>query len=180
LLYYAGHGVLDEINEGYWQPVDSGVDDDTQWISNKRINSTLKKLKANNVLLIADSCFSGAQFRGVTAVDPQSSRRIDSNQSNGSLVRRLSKAKTRVAITSGGLEPVADRIGFSENSVFASSFISALKNNSSTIPSGDLFKLVRQRVIPITVGEGLEQTPEFGQLWASGHEGGDFVFSRVR
>ena len=179
LLYYAGHGVLDEIKEGYWQPVDSGIDDETQWISNKRINSTLKKLKANNVLLMADSCFSGAQFRGVTAVDQQSSRPIDSNQSNESLVQRLSKAKTRVAITSGGMEPVLDGIESSENSVFASSFIDALKENKTTFASSDMFTYVRQRVVPITADAGHEQTPEFGKLWASGHQGGDFIFVRA-
>ena len=179
LLYYAGHGVLDEIKEGYWQPVNSGIDDETQWISNKRINSTLKKLKANNVLLMADSCFSGAQFRGVTAVDQKSSRLIDSNQSKESLIQRLSKAKTRVAITSGGMEPVLDGIESSENSVFASSFIDALKENKTTFASSDMFTYVRQRVVPITADAGYEQTPEFGKLWASGHQGGDFIFVRA-
>jgi hypothetical protein len=179
LLYYAGHGVLDEIKEGYWQPVDSNVDDDSEWIPNKRINSMLKKFKANNVLLMADSCFSGAQFRGVTAVDQQSSRLIDSDQSSESLVQRLSKATSRVAISSGGMEPVLDSIEFSKNSAFASSFIDALKDNKTTIAASDLFTYVRKRVVPITLEAGHGQTPEFGKLWASGHKGGDFIFVRV-
>lgn len=178
LLYYAGHGVLDEIKEGYWQPVDSGIDDDSEWIPNKRINSTLKKFKANNVLLMADSCFAGAQFRGIKAVDQESSSIVPS-LSKEALVQRLSKAKSRVAITSGGLEPVVDSIGRSENSVFARSFIDTLNENKTTITSGDIFTSVRQRVVPITAEAGYEQTPEFGKLWASGHKGGDFVFLRV-
>ena len=179
LLYYAGHGVLDEIKEGYWQPVDSVIDDDSEWISNKRINSTLKKFKANNVLLMADSCYAGAQFRGIKPIDEESSSSIDSSLTIEALVQRLSKAKSRVAITSGGLEPVVDRIGLSENSVFARSFIDTLNENKTLITSGDMFTSVRQRVVPITAEHGFEQTPEFGKLWASGHKGGDFIFLRV-
>jgi TPR repeat protein len=179
LLYYAGHGVLDEIKEGYWQPVDSDIDDDSEWISNKRINSTLKKFKANNVLLMADSCYAGAQFRGIKPIDEESSSSIDSSLTREALVQRLSKAKSRVAITSGGLEPVVDRIGLSENSVFARSFIDTLNENKTLITSGDMFTSVRQRVVPITAEAGFEQTPEFGKLWASGHKGGDFIFLRV-
>ena len=179
LLYYAGHGVLDEIKEGYWQPVDSDIDDDSEWISNKRINSTLKKFKANNVLLMADSCYAGAQFRGIKPIDEESSSSIASSLTREALVQRLSKAKSRVAITSGGLEPVVDRIGLSENSVFARSFIDTLNENKTIITSGDMFTSVRQRVVPITAEAGFEQTPEFGKLWASGHKGGDFIFLRA-
>ena len=74
---------------------------------------------------------------------------------------------------------MADRIGLSVNSVFATSFIQALKNNSKTITSGDIFNEVRQRVVPITAARGLEQTPEFGPLYESGHEGGDFIFNKA-
>jgi len=179
LLYYAGHGRLDSIKEGYWQPVDSDIEDETEWIPNKRINSMLKKFKANNVLLMADSCYAGAHFRGVTVVGQQSSEFIDSSQSSESLIQRLNKSKTRVAITSGGMEPVADRIGFSNNSAFATAFINALKENRTAIASGDVFTSVREYVVAITAEEGFEQTPEFGKLLASGHKGGDFIFMRV-
>jgi len=179
LLYYAGHGYMDEIKEGYWQPVDSNIDDETEWIPNKRINTMLKKFQANNVLLMADSCYAGAQFRGVAVVGQQPSGVVNPGQSADSLIQRLSKSKTRVAITSGGLEPVADRIGFSENSAFASSFMAALTINKTSISSGDVFMRIREHVVAITSEHGLEQTPEFGKLLASGHKGGDFIFMRV-
>ena len=76
-------------------------------------------------------------------------------------------------------EAVADRIGFSENSVFAESLIKALKNNAQKITSADIFDKVRERVVPITAEAGVPQTPIFGQLWASGHEGGDFIFQKL-
>lgn len=179
LLYYAGHGQMDD-DEGFWLPTDADEIDEAKWIPNIRINRTLKKFKANNIILVADSCFAGSQFRALVQVDSNKNKTSSNPESSDSLIQRLSAPKSRVAITSGGLEFVADRIGFSKNSVFATSFISALRNNSSEIPSGDLFKLVRQRVVPITASENLRQTPEYGQLWASGHEGGDFVFSPIR
>ncbi len=37
LVYYAGHGVLDEeASAGYWLPVDARQDDDSKWFSNTR------------------------------------------------------------------------------------------------------------------------------------------------
>ena len=179
LLYYAGHGYRDETGLGYWQPTDSSKEDDTKWIPNTRINQALNRFKSNNIILIADSCYAGTQFRGFRAADQQAGNNDNPAQSGDSLLQRLSTAKTRVAITSGGDEPVADRIGLSVNSVFATSFIQALKNNSKTITSGDIFNEVRQRVVPITAARGLEQTPEFGPLYESGHEGGDFIFNKA-
>lgn len=42
LVYYAGHGYLDEAaSEGYWFPVDARDDDEAQWISNGTITTRL-------------------------------------------------------------------------------------------------------------------------------------------
>ncbi len=47
LIYYAGHGVLDEeAAAGYWQPVDARSDDDTNWFSNTRLTSYLRAMSA--------------------------------------------------------------------------------------------------------------------------------------
>jgi len=179
LLYYAGHGELDEYKKGYWLPVDAKKSDGGKWIGNNGLNSTLQRFKANNIILVADSCYAGAVFRGVQLIDVGENGVSDSSQSNDSLLQRLSNSRSRVALTSGGLQPVVDGLGLSGNSVFAESFIRALKQNSDTIKALDIFTMVRQRVVPITGNEGIKQTPEFGPLAASGHEGGDFIFERV-
>ncbi len=43
LLYYAGHGYLDEVvNEGYWLPVDAEREDPTNWLQNDTIVAQVK------------------------------------------------------------------------------------------------------------------------------------------
>ncbi len=38
LVYYAGHGILDEeADRGYWLPVNARRDDDSEWFSNTRL-----------------------------------------------------------------------------------------------------------------------------------------------
>ncbi len=52
LVYYAGHGVLDEeADRGYWLPVDARRDDDSEWFSNGRITGYLKAMSAQHVVV---------------------------------------------------------------------------------------------------------------------------------
>ena len=62
IIYYAGHGIQ-ESNEGFWLPVDAQLKDDYNWIANSYITRKLREISANNILLVADSCF----FRNVNA-----------------------------------------------------------------------------------------------------------------
>ncbi len=60
LVYYAGHGVLDEeAQEGYWLPVDARSDDDSDWFPNDRLTRYLTAISARHVMVIADSVYSG-------------------------------------------------------------------------------------------------------------------------
>ena len=180
LLYYAGHGVIDELGKGHWQPVNVAKGDDcVECISNDTIKSTLKKFKANNILLIADSCFAGTITRGFGLVDEVALEELPPPNKGDTLLERLNRLKTRIAMTSGDLEPVADRIEFSEHSVFAESLIQALKNNFQVTKSGDIFEKVQQRVVTISADHGVTQTPVHSPIIAAGHEGGDFIFERV-
>ena len=75
LIYYSGHGFTDPgSGTGYWIPHDGGDDEDAKnnWLPNAEIRGFLGKLKARNVLLIADSCFSG---RPVERVSKRRTRR---------------------------------------------------------------------------------------------------------
>ncbi len=66
LIYYAGHGWLDEdADMGYWLPVDAGEQDPTNWVSNGSITAALRAMLAKHVLVIADSCYSGKLARGI-------------------------------------------------------------------------------------------------------------------
>ena len=49
-----------------WLPRDADLEEDTNWISNSYLKRKLKSLKANNIIIIADSCFSGKLLRGLS------------------------------------------------------------------------------------------------------------------
>ena len=80
----------------------------------------------------------------------------------------------RVAITSGGLEPVADK-GGGENSPFAKAFIDALNDNNAVMDGTTLFTKMRR---PVMVAA--QQTPQYSDVRGAGHDGGDFIFVRKK
>ena len=92
LIYYAGHGWLDEDSgQGYWMPVDAKPNRRSRWVSNATLKDTLKTLSAKHVMVVADSCFSGTLIRGVSI----SIRSAD-------YWRKMVEKQARVAMTSGG------------------------------------------------------------------------------
>ena len=166
LIYYAGHGWLDEDSErGYWLPVDAKPKLRSRWVSNATITDTLKSLAAKHVMVVADSCYSGTLVRGVE---------IGSRNRTGDYWKKMAGKWARVAITSGGLEPVADK-GGGNNSPFAKAFIDALRENSSVMDGTQLFSKMRR---PVMVAA--DQTPQYSDVRKAGHDGGDFLFVRKR
>lgn len=164
LIYYAGHGYLDETtSRGYWLPVDAERDNVANWLSTSDITDVLAGLQARHALILADSCFSGTLLRGDPAV------MIDERDA---LIRKLSARRSRTIMTSGGLEPVVDS-GAGSHSVFAQALLRSLRENRQPLEAGRLFVQIRDRVAADT-----EQTPQYAPLRSAGHDGGDFIFSR--
>jgi uncharacterized caspase-like protein len=162
LIYYAGHGYLDETtSRGYWLPVDAERDNVANWVSTNDITDVLAGLQAKHALVLADSCFSGTLLRSDPTVE------IDERQS---LLRKLASRRSRSIMTSGGLEPVIDN-GAGNHSVFASALLRALKENRQPIEAGRLFVQIRDRV-----ALNATQTPQYAPLRNAGHDGGDFIF----
>ena len=68
LIYYAGHGVLDEVTDScYWLPVDAESGNDANWIANSTVTNHLAAIPAKHILLVVDSCYSGTLSRGIGA-----------------------------------------------------------------------------------------------------------------
>jgi hypothetical protein len=66
LIYYAGRGWLDpDADCGYWLPVDARWDTRSRWLSNGDITDLLRATKARQVMVVADSCYSGTLTRGI-------------------------------------------------------------------------------------------------------------------
>lgn len=165
LVYYAGHGQLDEgLNEGFWLPADARADSTANWISNDDVASRLRALPALHVLLIADSCFAGKLFRGLETLpsggtDPQAR------------ATRLARRQSRMVLTSGGEELVADAYLDSGMSVFAYFLRQALQDAPRRYVSPEQwFSTLRDRVM-----DNATQQPQLGRLFGAGHEGGALV-----
>ena len=162
LIYYAGHGYLDEAtDQGYWLPVDSERDDDSNWIPTDRVASQIKAMKAKHVMVVADSCFSGTITRAIKI-----------EQRTPEWLSEIVKKKARTALTSGGLEPVMDT-GSGNHSAFAYAFISLLEENDGVLDASQLFSKLRPKVMVNST-----QTPQYGKIHMAGDDGGDFLFVR--
>ncbi len=172
LIYYAGHGELDkEKLLGYWLPVDSDPKDKRKWIPNTAITDLINALPAKRVLVIADSCYSGALTRSAV---PQ----LDANLSEAdrlSWLRAVSKSRARVALTSGGLQPVADS-GGGTHSVFATVFLQVLQENKSVLEGQRLYSEVAARLATNPIALQIGQVPQYAPIRHAGHESGEFFF----
>ena len=164
LIYYAGHGWLDEdADRGYWLPADAKSNRRSRWVSNATITDTLRTLQAKHVMVVADSCYSGTLTRSAKV-----------GLRSGEYLRRMAKKWARVALVSGGLEPVADS-GSGGHSPFAKAFLDTLKGNTAVIDGTQLFSKMRRPVILAA-----QQTPEYSDVRNAGHDGGDFLFVRKK
>ena len=162
LIYYAGHGHLDEAaDEGFWLPVDAEDSDQGNWLATNRVVGQIKAMQAKHVMVVADSCFSGTITRAI---------KID--QRTPEWLREIVKKKARTALTSGGLEPVMDS-GGGNHSAFAHAFISLLEDNDGVLDAAQLFSELRPKVMVNST-----QTPQYGKIHLAGDDGGDFLFVR--
>ena len=173
LVYYAGHGLIDpENDQGYWVPVDGTSDSAVRWVSNASITDQIRAMTARNVMVIADSCYSASLMRSGIVT-------LRSGLSAEKKVLRLGedvKQLTRVALSSGGLQPVADSIDNSRHSVFASALLGVLNNNNELLDADSLATQVAHTVA-VATKDSVKQVPRYAPLAAGGHQGGEFYFA---
>nr|VFJ48776.1 MAG: Caspase domain-containing protein [Candidatus Kentron sp. FW]VFJ58829.1 MAG: Caspase domain-containing protein [Candidatus Kentron sp. FW] len=165
LIYYAGHGHLDEpTDQGYWIPVDADKDNIVNWVRNDAITGGVKALSAKHVLVVSDSCYSGKLIRGVKRIGLDDNRKF---------FESMAQKKARTVMTSGGLEPVLDGGGKRGLSIFATAFIDALDQADQVVDATTLFAGIRRKV-----RLNSDQTPEYSNIRKAGHDSGDFLFVR--
>jgi len=175
LIYYAGHGELDRVNNrGHWLPVDAEPDSSANWISNIQITDVLNAMTVRQVLVVADSCYSGTLTR--SAVAKLDAGMNDDTRSNW--IKLMADKRARVVLSSGGVQPVLDS-GGGTHSVFASAFLNVLSNNGAILEGQRLFKLISQRVTSVRAAAEIEQVPQYAPIKYAGHEAGDFFFVPV-
>lgn len=163
-IYYSGHGEYkQELNKGFWVPVDAETPSTSKYISNSDIQTFLGGIRSKHTLLVSDACFSGDIFRGNTVSVPF--------EESEKYYKEVHSLVSRQALTSGGIEPVMDG-GRDGHSVFAYYFLKTLGENSGKyIDATQLYNKIKIPVI-----NNSEQTPKFNPIKNTGDEGGQFIF----
>ncbi len=171
LVYYAGHGFLDQYtNKGYWVPVDAQGTDHATFVRNSTIRDELSDIamKAKHTLLISDSCFSG------TLLKP-ANRGLRVADNSHDYLQAVDNKKSVQILTAGGVEYVDDDYRASGHSPFTYFLKNELENNPyPVITASEL-----SRKIQLAVSNNVEQEPQIGVLQGAGDELGEFLFIKV-
>ena len=175
LIYYAGHGQLDLGGKrGYWIPVDGELERNTNWILNVQITDLLQKMQAHRVLVVSDSCYSGAMTAAENGAIPTIRAGLPDNQWLMA-TKTVLDVSARTMLTSGALSPVDDG-GGDGHSLFARAFLDVLNANTGVLEGSQLFNALESRVLKMAQDRYHDQTPLYAGIQQAGHEGGDFFF----
>jgi hypothetical protein len=173
LIYYAGHGELDQKNlRGYWLPVDAARDDTTEWISDQQITDQIALMAARHVLIVADSCYSGVMTRGSGV------RLVSKTGADDAEIKRLTtlyRLTSRTVLSSGADKPVLDGGGGS-NSIFARALVDILNRNDRILEGSALYNQIFDPVKQAAAKYKIDQSPRYDGLFDAGHENGEFLF----
>ncbi len=159
LIYYAGHGRLDndDASRGYWVPSDGNADDIFNDIANEELKDVyLSQMKVRHLFLLSDSCFSGSLHRGIPGGDYKEQNLF-----------KAFKKPSRWVLSSGDLELVPDDSG-NGHSPFCNRVLQFLNSEEKPFAVEDLHHFLRRNL-------GTE--PVLGSLKTAAHQpGGSFVF----
>jgi uncharacterized caspase-like protein len=172
VIFYAGHGELDDVNlRGHWLPIDAEPDSSANWISNIAITDVLNAMAAKHVLVIADSCYSGAMTRSSLA-------RLEKGlapDKKKEWYKIMAGARARAVLSSGGLEPVLDS-GGGDHSIFTAALIDVLRRNDGILEGYSLYRELQSRVKSQAARLNVDQDPQYAPIKFAGHEAGEFFF----
>lgn len=172
LVYYAGHGELSaDGREGYWIPVDAQSGNPASWISNRAISDLLEGTASRHVLVVADSCYSGA----LANAGLPSYGATEPGADWADWVRSLSSSRSRLALTSGGLQPVPDA-GNGRHSYFARAFLNVLQDNNRVLEGARLYREINSSLALAALDAPVSQVPQYAPIQFAGHESGEFFF----
>lgn len=174
LIYYAGHGELDRVNNrGHWLPIDAEPDSSANWISNIQITDVLNAMLVRQIMVVADSCYSGTLTRAALAqLEPGMSE-----DARYKWIKVMASKRARVVLSSGGVQPVLDSGGGS-HSVFAKAFLEVLRETDGIVEGQRVYRAVAQSLAD-SVAARVEQVPSYAPIKYAGHEAGDFFFVPV-
>jgi len=170
LVYYAGHGRRDgEGGKAYWLPVDATRENASGWITADEITAVIRAVPSRHVLVVSDGCYSGTLPHALVASPSRTGERER-------LLQKTAAGRSRTLMASGGDEPSAYEDG-GGHSAFAAALLRGLREmEGQRFTAAELF--VAYVLAPVAGRTG--RIPVYNPLRDSGHEGGDFVFTRVK
>jgi outer membrane protein assembly factor BamD (BamD/ComL family) len=161
LIYYSGHGYLDG-KLGFWIPADAEEGEMADYISNADVREIIKEIPAKHILLISDSCFAASLL--VRDASREVSGAFDTWEKN----------KSRWVFISGKGVVSDGEVG--KNSPFATAIMKHLKEDS--VEKINIVKLANDVINSVRFN--YEQHAELSPLFGAGHDGGQFVFRKLR
>ena len=163
VLYFAGHGWTDGRHTGYLVPTDNPEEGDPGFrdylVGMDDISNWSKESKAKHVLMVFDSCFSGAVFLS------------RSNQKPVELLLQEADQPVRQFITSGSAtEQVPDQSDFVEK------FVSGLDgaadiDGDGVITANELGNWLKKEITKLG-----KQTPQYGSSQLREYKRGNLLF----
>lgn len=164
VVYYAGHGYqMEDTKEGYWIPSDASTSSPDNWVSNSDLNQLLTNIPAKQMLLVSDSCFSGALTN---------EQKVSSKVTSVETPVEILGKRSVVIMSSGGEEPVMDE-GRDGHSIFAWHLMDKVQKLDSFEHGAEVFDAIRAGV----AADGVPQLPEYGASLSAGHvKGGEYLF----
>lgn len=178
LIYYAGHGAEDmELEEGYWLPYETQSELDH--ISHERLKIYLRAIRTRQMLLVADSCFSGKlieRYIPIGEYDTETRPTKTETEAAVPVTKTESDLPVKMILASGGSEPVLDKTpGGRGHSVFAVKFLDILRSNRGLLALKDETSPMYQQIKEY-VSLNATQTPQLGFIYGIGSDKRAFVF----
>lgn len=163
IIYFAGHGLYEsETDQAHWLPSDAEDGEPSSWLAAADLRAAVQRLRARHVLVVADSCFSGALRSPAGGGDEPPTDRLQ-------FLDQVALRPSRMVMTSGSNEPVIDT-GGRGHSVFARALMQALSDQREPVTARELFF---RQVLP-AVRARASQTPQMFPM-REGHGGGELV-----
>ncbi len=190
LFYFAGHGVArdgDDGPAGYLLPVDAQRGDETTYLDMPLVHDALLALECRHMLVVLDSCFSGAfRWSGTRSFEDDVSvvhqEKYDRYVRDPAWQVITSAAQDQKAIDQLSSGALGSRDGDGAHSPFALALFDGLAGAGDIVPKGgdglvtanELFVFLDQTLVSAAEAAGKSQTPGFWSLRKQ--DKGQFVF----
>lgn len=175
IIYYAGHGDIDDDNQrGFWLPVDAKPNDKSNWISNTAVSDILNSMAAKHILVVADSCYAGTLSQ---ASLPRLNYEM-APEKHADWVKAMVNVRARTVLSSGGVAPVLDG-GSTKHSVFSGAFLNALESTEGVVEGHAIYRAILNNVRQRSKALQYEQIPDYAPARFAGHEAGEFFFKAL-